>query len=228
MYQPDVTLKPTPQTKWYVVAGGRRLGEARRPRGDWRVGTYYFPFAQEPSRAFTIAVKSRQAAETVASAIAAQVAGVDRELALFDAKSMAERRIESLSSRSTVLALTIAFGALALFLAGVGIYGVISYLVAQRRREIGIRMALGSTQSGIWRLVMGESIRLSVLGVGLGLVLAFAIKRGLEREVYGVKPLDPAILVVVAAAILLVAMGGCLAPARRAARTDPARILVEG
>jgi ABC-type antimicrobial peptide transport system permease subunit len=119
------------------------------------------------------------------------------------------------------MALLAAFAGLALLLGTVGLYGVISYSVAQRTRELGIRSALGARRADLLRLVLGEGMRLSVLGLAVGLVAAFALTRFLRSMLYGISSSDPAVLVGVTLLMGFVAMTACLLPAYRASRVEP-------
>ena len=121
-------------------------------------------------------------------ALRTAVARIDPELALFDVKTMDERAALSMSSRRTSLMLALAFGGLALFLSAIGIYGVLAYLVAQRRREIAIRMALGSTERGVVRLVLRRRLAASGLGLVAGFAGAAALQKVVANQVYGVRP----------------------------------------
>jgi ABC-type antimicrobial peptide transport system permease subunit len=146
---------------------------------------------------------------------------LDSDLAVFDAHSMSERIDLSLSSRRTSMLLANAFGGVALFLATLGIYGVLAYLVAQRTREIGIRVALGSTRGGILRLVLREGLELIVIGLVLGIVGAASLQRVVATEIYGVRPLDPLVLASVMMVLAIVTLAACVVPARRAMRVQP-------
>ena len=123
--------------------------------------------------------------------------------------------------------LAAAFGAVALFLAALGIYGVLAYLVTQRRREIGIRVALGSTQGGVARLVLSEGMLLAGAGLVIGLVGAFALRTLIETQVYGINPLEPSVLLAVSALLAVVALIACLAPVRSAMGVNPVIALNE-
>jgi ABC-type antimicrobial peptide transport system permease subunit len=123
--------------------------------------------------------------------------------------------------------LAVAFGAVALFLAAVGIYGVLAYQVTQRTREMGIRMALGSNAGGIFRLVIQEGALLVVVGFVLGLIGAVALRTSIASQLYDVQPLDPLVLGSVAGLLGAVALFACAVPARRAARIDPLIALTE-
>src|SRR5260370_10928434 len=126
-----------------------------------------------------------------------------------------------LSSGRTSMLLANGFGGVALFLATLGIYGVLAYLVARRTREIGIRVALGSTRAGILRLVLREGLQLVVIGLGLGVVAAASLQKAVASEIYGVRPLDPLVLAGVMALLAIVSLAACAVPARRAMRVDP-------
>jgi ABC-type antimicrobial peptide transport system permease subunit len=119
------------------------------------------------------------------------------------------------------MSLAVGFGGVALFLSGVGIYGVLSYLLAQRRREIGIRIALGSTRAGIFRLFLREGIALVSGGLMFGFAGAAAMRRAVQNQIYGVHPLEPVVLFAAATLLALVAFSACLWPARQATRVDP-------
>jgi ABC-type antimicrobial peptide transport system permease subunit len=114
-----------------------------------------------------------------------------------------------------------AFGGVALFLATLGIYGVLAYLVAQRTREIGIRVALGSTRAGILRLVLREGLELVVIGLILGIVGAASLQKVVATAIYGVRPLDPFVLASVMVLLSIVTLAACVVPARRAMRVEP-------
>ena len=134
---------------------------------------------------------------------------------------MQERADLSLTSRRVAMLLALSFGAVALFLSAVGIYGVLAYLVAQRTREIGIRIALGSTAGGVFKLVLREGAALGGSGLALGLAGAFALRRALENQIYGVGPTDPLVLCGVVATLGTIALAASVLPARRATRVDP-------
>src|SRR5262249_49756895 len=150
-----------------------------------------------------------------------EIARLDPDLALFNVYSMSERIDLSLASRRTTMLVANAFGGVALFLAVMGIYGVLAYLVAQRTREMGIRVALGSTRVGILRLVLWEGLALVAVGLVLGLMSAAALQKAVASELYGVRPLEPFVLIGVMALLTAVALAACAAPAWRAMRVDP-------
>jgi ABC-type antimicrobial peptide transport system permease subunit len=155
------------------------------------------------------------------SAIRQQIKAMDPELPFFSVRPMQERLEESLMSRRTPMLLAMLFGVIALFLASIGIYGVLAYQVAQRRREIGIRLALGGNGRRIFGLVVSEGLWLLGLGIVLGAIGAFAIRRAMETQLFGIQPMDPLVVGSVALVLAIVAFAACAVPARRAARIDP-------
>ena len=229
MYEPeDAGLTLTDKTVRHIVVGVVRSvrWEDLSGRGN-QEGAYYFPYSQDPSRNFAIAVRTAGDSAAVMPSIRAQLAAIDPQMPLFDVRTMAQREELSLSSRRTSMLLGSAFGALALFLAAFGIYGVLAYLVAQRRKEIGIRVALGSTPSGILKLVLREAFALVAGGLVLGVVGSIAFRSVVQNEIYGVAPLDPFVLGSVAGLFALVAIFACVMPARRAMQVDPVIVLSE-
>jgi ABC-type antimicrobial peptide transport system permease subunit len=150
---------------------------------------------------------------------------IDPDLPLSDIQTMTQRTTRSVVPQQLAMAVAAAFGIMALFLSVVGIYGVLAYVVAQRTREIGIRIALGSPARGIFRLVFKEGLVSIAGGLALGVAGALAVGRALEGQVFGVKPTDPFILGTVACATALVALVACVSPAHRATRIDPLRVL---
>jgi ABC-type antimicrobial peptide transport system permease subunit len=140
---------------------------------------------------------------------------------------MDERIAASLDSRRTPMYIALAFAAVALFLAAIGIYGVLAYQVSQRTREIAIRMALGSEASTVFRLVVRDGMVMVGAGVAVGLAGALAVGRALQSQLYEIRPMDPGVLSLVAVLLALVALIACLVPAARAARVSPVQALTE-
>ena len=215
-------LKIDEHTVWFTVVGVARTLRYENLDGSGApVGAYYFPNSQQPSNGFTFALKTAADQASVMRALRAEISRLDPDLAVFDIHSMSERLDLSLSSRRTSMILANAFGGVALFLATLGIYGVLAYLVARRTREIGIRVALGSTGGGILKLVLREGFQLVALGLVLGVVGAMFLQKAVASEIYGVRPLDPLVLASVMALLAIVALAACAVPARRAMRVDP-------
>ena len=192
-------------------------------------GTVYFPHAQAPfaSRLRWLAVRTSAGSSGVMPAIRAALKAIDPDLPLSDIQTMSQRTLRSVAPQRLAMALAGVYGVVAMMLSAVGIYGVLAYVVARRTREIGIRLALGSTARGIFRLVFKEGLLLVAAGVALGLVGALALGRTLEGQVFGVKPSDPIVLGVVAVSAAAIALAACVLPARRATRVDPVNVLSE-
>lgn len=126
-----------------------------------------------------------------------------------------------LTSRRTPMLLALGFAGAALFLSALGIYGVLAYRVAQRRREFGIRLALGSSAAGLFRLVLSEGALLVGLGLALGIAGTLAARRALAAQLYGIEAGDPAVAAVVLLVLTVVALTACALPAHRATEVDP-------
>ena len=150
---------------------------------------------------------------------------LDPTIPLFQPQTSRRSLRRTIADRRQGTLLIAGFGALALLLAAVGLYGVVAFAVGQRRREIGIRMALGAARRDIVSLFVGRGARLAGLGVAIGLVLASAITRLLSSMLFGVTPLDVTTLAAVSALLAAVALAASALPARRAARIDPASVL---
>jgi putative ABC transport system permease protein len=155
------------------------------------------------------------------AAVRSAVAAIDPQIPLAEVRTMERLIGESVAEPRYRALLLSAFGALALVLASAGIYGVMSYTVNQRRRETGVRLALGATSADVMRLVIRDGMRLAIIGVACGIVLALISTRVLSSMLFGVSPLDP--LTFGSMALFLTAVGllACMLPARRASRTDP-------
>ncbi len=154
-------------------------------------------------------------------AVRGTMASVDRQMALLGPESMEQRLGHTFAPRRFNMALLAAFAGLALLLAAVGIYGVMTQFVAQRTHEIGIRMALGAHPFNVLRLVLGQAMRLALLGLGIGIVAAAGATRLIRSLLYGISASDPAALIFVAVLLIGVVLLATYIPARRAMRVDP-------
>jgi predicted permease len=225
MFQPSDSkdlLKVDEHTDWLTVVGvARTLRYEHLDDSGATVGAYYFPISQQPNTILTFALNTSGDSGSTVRALRAEILRLDPDLAVFDVHSMSERIDLSLASRRTSMLLANVFGGVALFLAMLGVYGVLAYVVAQRTREIGIRMALGSTRASILRLVLSEGCELVLIGLLLGMVGAASVEKVVATEIYGVRPLDPLVLASVTVVIAIVALAACAVPARRAVRVDP-------
>ncbi len=154
-----------------------------------------------------------------------QVFALDPQQPVFEMRTLTEMRRRNIAPERLNLTLLGIFAAVALALAAIGLYGVLAYSVTQRRREIGVRVALGAQRLNISRLVVGQGMRLAGIGVALGLTASFALTRVLQNFLYEVKPADPLTFAGVTALLCLVVLLACYFPARRAARVDPMEAL---
>jgi ABC-type antimicrobial peptide transport system permease subunit len=150
-----------------------------------------------------------------------EVHALDRNLPVHSIKPLAEHVTATLTPQRLLAHITTGFGLLALLLAGVGLYGLLAYTVAQRAPEIGIRMALGAQPGAVMRGVVAQGMKVATLGVGLGLAAAFAATRLLKGLLFGVSALDPLTFASGALLLLVVALFACYFPARRSASVDP-------
>jgi len=195
-------------TKLYGLANAARL-------------EVYVPFRQSPPSHMNLLVKSRVDPVALTSAIRGAVASVDKDQPVFAISTMSQLVSDSVSTRTFTLILLGLFSGLALVLAAIGIYGVISYSVAQRTRDIGIRMALGASRSDVLRDVLGLGARLTAIGLALGLAGALAATRVLSSLLYGVRSTDAITFTAVSLLLMAVALFASYLPARRATRVDP-------
>jgi len=199
-----------------VVGDVRHEGLDKEPRAE-----YFQPYAQAPNGSIIFAVRTKVDPMSLLPSLKARIWEVNATQPIYATSVMADSIDASLKSRRFSLWLLCAFAALALALAIVGIYGVMSYATTQRTHEIGVRMALGAASRDIIRLVLRQGMRLTVIGVGIGLAASFVLTRLMSRLLYGVSATDP--FTFVAAPLLLagIALLACYAPARRATKVDP-------
>jgi putative ABC transport system permease protein len=203
-----------------VVGGVRHENLAQEPRVE-----FYIPLLQSPYPIANIVVRSALPRDTLAASMKQALRELDRDLPLFRIRTMDEVVLDSAAAPRARGLFTALFAAAALLLATIGIYGVMSYAVSRRSQEIGIRMALGATPSGILRLILSQSGRLIFIGLALGLTLTVALGRLLRTLLFGVSAFDPVVLAGVSALLLFVALAASAIPAWRAARIDPLRAL---
>lgn len=225
MWKPDSAdeLKngPGPKSHFFTIVGV--VGSMRMTGITEKApnGSYYFPMAQDPARTVTLVTRSAGQPEALVSSIRRELASIDPELPFYGVRPMQERVNASLLNRRTPMLLASLFGTIALLLAAIGLYGVLTYQVSQRRREIGIRMALGSDTGRVFAMVVREGLALVALGLVIGLGGAFAIRRAMEAQLFGVGAMDPVVMAAVSVVLGVVALLACAVPARRAARIDP-------
>lgn len=198
------------------------VGDVRQQGLDKEVyPAVYLGWGTFPINDIAFLVRSEADVGTISAAIREQVHAVDPAMPVYDVHTMSDVVSESVAQPRFYTLLLTAFGGLALLLAALGVYGVISYSVSQRTRELGIRIALGASHEHVVRLVLGQGIALTVGGVVLGLVGAYWVTRLLSALLYGVQPTDRLTFGVVAIVLLGIASLASYLPAKRAARVDP-------
>jgi predicted permease len=188
----------------------------------------YFPFMQLPDEAMRLSAPGTGVLARfdpnmagIADAIRTALKGMNSDQVMFSVQTMEEIIADSLAARRVSMIVLGVFAALALGLASMGIYGVISYVVSQRTREIGIRIALGAKRMDVLRMVLSEGMKMTLLGVAIGFVAALALTRLMASMLYGVSTTDPLTFAGVATILVLVALIACYVPARRAMKVDP-------
>jgi putative ABC transport system permease protein len=183
---------------------------------------FFIPYAQNPAIAnLIVTVRTNVAPFDLLNAIRQEVYALDKEIPVYKVRLMEDYVAEALAPARFSLMLMSIFSAVALILAAVGLYGLVSYWVSQRTQEIGIRMALGAQRLDIFRLVVGQGMITICLGVSIGLIASFALTRFLAGLLFGVSATDPLTFAAVAGVLTGVAWLACIIPARRAAKVDP-------
>jgi putative ABC transport system permease protein len=206
---------------WPTIVGV--VGDVKQGPLDSETALHsYEPYAQLGSApSLRIAVRGQGKPAGAAAAVRAAAWGLDRQLALGDVRPMDEVISRSTAGRRFSLAVVSAFAVLALALAAIGIYAVLAYSVARRTHEIGVRVALGAGRADVVRLVLGQGLRVTAIGILFGVAGALGLTRFLENLLYEVAPTDPATFAVVLLLLLSVSVAASYLPARRAARLDP-------
>lgn len=199
-----------------VVADVRYYG-----RDDELRGLVYVPHAQNAWRSMALNVRTQGDPSAVINAIRGQIKAVDKDLAVANLRTMTSVLNQSIAPRRASMLLLTVFAIVAALLAALGIYGVLAYAVTQRAREIGIRMALGAQRADVFKMIVGQGMRLALIGVLIGLVAAFGLTRLMASLLYEVSATDPVTFIVIALLITLVSLLACYWPARRAMKVDP-------
>jgi putative ABC transport system permease protein len=181
----------------------------------------YRPFTQTSTAGPFYVIRTTGDPLRIASAATSIIGRTDANQSFLDVQSYDTRVANRIWQRRLAGALFASFAGLAILLAAIGLYGVLSYIVSQQTREIGVRVALGATSQGIIAQVLARGLRLAVIGVGIGLVIALGLARFIAGMLYEVSAADPATLILVPLLLLLIAVFACYVPARRATRVDP-------
>ncbi len=187
--------------------------------------TVYLPYWQRSQSAFSLAVRTAMEPAQISSAVRAEIRKLDPELPVPAFRTMRQIVSASVAQREFQLTLVLLFAAIGLILASLGIYGVVSYSVEQRRGEMGIRMALGATAGGLRAMVLRQGLTPVASGLAIGIAAAIAIGRVIQGLLFGVRVFDPLTIASVAAVLLGVAAAACYVPARRVTRADPVNAL---
>lgn len=206
--------------QWGLAEDASRPLHAQMYRPITQIGTVY---TKGLARGFHVFVRSRTplASEAFFESIRQKLLADNRDMIVYGNESEEEVVARSIASQRFTLILLGAFAGLALLLAGIGIYGVLSYLVGQRTREIGVRMALGAQRLDVLRMVLSDGARMTMAGAFIGLVAALALTRLMASMLFGVRPSDPITFAAVAVLLCGIALFACYIPARRAAKVDP-------
>jgi putative ABC transport system permease protein len=217
-------LGPPEDVSLTVIGVAGDVKESLDPRSPLRLDprpTVYRPVSQERVNALTLVLRTAPSPLALANDVRRQVAAVDPTIPVMMLQTVRHGLAESMATPRFMTTLLVGFAAVALLLAAVGLYGVIAYSVAQRTKEIGIRIALGAAPRRLSRAILREGLTLTLVGLAFGVVGAFGAVRLIAYSLYGVRETDPVAFTVVPCLLLLVAAGASFVPARRASRVDP-------
>lgn len=220
----DLT-KVTPQTQYWTVVGVIKEMQLLDPRGDITpVGVVYYPYDQNAANTFTFMVKTHTPAD-VTNAVRVALAQLDPNVPVYRPRSMQEWIDRALAGRRVPMLIAVAFGLVALFLSAVGVYGVLAYGVSQRKRELGVRLALGGTSATIFKLVLADGMKIVAAGLVVGLAGAYFVGQVMESQLFNIAPTNPIVLLVVVTTLSVVAIVASVVPAWRASRINPIVVL---
>ena len=219
------------EQEWRTVVGvvaDVRAYDLTRDVPGWIVGTIYVPYTlkatQEDGRIpaeMTLVVRTGSDRLHFAATLRRLLAGLNREVVVSDVRTMQDYLAQSIATPASTTWLFVVFAGLALLLGSIGVYGVLSFLVSRRTREIGVRLALGAQASDITWLIMKEGVTVGVTGIVCGVAGAIALSHALSGELHGISPLDPTTYAVVVLVVAIVTFAACYGPIRRAIRVDP-------
>ena len=211
---------PQANPRWITIVGV--VGNVKHKGLDVEAKPeFYFPHAQYPQSSMILTARSLSDPRRMTTSIRQAVHNVDKEQSVANVRTLEEVISDSVAPRRLSAVLLGLFAAVALMLSAVGIYGVLSYLVTQRKHEIGVRMALGADRNDVLKLIVGHGLRLTLLGAVIGVFVSLVLTRFLESMLFGVGQTDPATFVVVFLLLVGVSLLACFLPAHRAAKVDP-------
>jgi ABC-type antimicrobial peptide transport system permease subunit len=213
-------MGPNPSQRWTTIVGVigdiRHGGLEELPQPE-----LYINYLQGAPVAPFIVLRTTNDPALLAETVRAEARRIDKNLPLYDMRTMTTLRSEAVSTRRFILLIVGAFGALALGLAGIGVYGVMSLIVSERTREVGVRLALGAEPSQLLTMIVGQAARLAAIGVGIGIVVSLPMAPLLDSQLYGITSFDPLTFITVPIALLTIATMAALFPARNAMKIDP-------
>jgi len=213
---------------WLTVVGVARSAMTEGPQSGVRAEVYV-PYQQYPwllvPQHLVVRASPGTAPASLTRSVVAEIERLDRDLPATDVRTLEEVAARPMGQQRMVMALLGGFAGVALLLAALGIYSVLSYSVGQRRREFGVRVALGAQHADVVRLVVGSGARLAMVGLAVGLVAALLLTRLMIDLLYGVPPADPVTFLAVSALLGTIALVACYVPARRATRVNPVDVL---
>lgn len=229
LYRPsdpnDIT-KITPQTQFFNIVGVIKEVRMLDPRPDVTpVGIVYFPWEQQPGRGPTLVIKTNAPMPGLMNLVRREIARIDPQTPVFRDRSMQEWIDNQLIGRRLPMYIALAFGVVALLLSVVGVYGVLAYSVAQRERELGVRMALGSSTGGVFGIVLKDGAKIIGIGVAAGVLFAIGAGQLLKAQLFGVTPVSPLVLAGVTILLTVVAILATMIPAWRASKINPIIVL---
>jgi predicted permease len=216
-----ITFSDQPKEEdWMNIAGV--VGDVKDyPNSVETVPAFYWPLSQQPLRTMFLAIRTDTDPLSLIDSVRGEVRALDKDLPVADVRALEIIAVAAVAGQRFALLLVGLFALTALMLAAIGIYGVMSYLVAQRTHEIGIRLALGAQARDVLKIVVRQGMSLAVIGAGLGLIAASALTRLMSSLLFGVKPTDPLTFIAISALLVAVALLACYLPARRATKVDP-------
>jgi predicted permease len=229
LYRPtdsnDIT-KITPETQFLNIVGVIKEMRMLDPRPDVTpVGIVYFPWEQQPGRGPTLVIKTSAPMPGLMNLVRKEIAKIDPQTPVFRERTMQEWIDNQLIGRRLPMYIAIAFGVVALLLSVVGVYGVLAYSVVQRQRELGVRMALGSSTGGVFNIVLKDGVKIVGIGVVAGVLFALGAGQLLKSQLYNVAPMNPLVIVGVTVLLTVVAILATMIPAWRASKINPIIVL---
>ncbi len=207
---------PAPRQVVGVVGDIKHYGLDKEPSAE-----IYEPLRQRPYPLLTLTLRSEMPPESLSRAVARAAREIEPDLAIYNVRTMEKQIHESVLARRLSVTMALGFALMALLIAAIGVYGVLSYSVARRTQEMGVRMALGAGPAQILSLVLVQGLKLAAAGAAAGVAVSLLAGKVLASQLYGVSPSDPVTILAVVAVLLVTAAAACLAPAARAARVEP-------